>query len=39
MEGVSHVAYIAGADRYTHFHIFFYLQPVERAERHAGARS
>ena len=27
-EGVSHVAYLAGADRYTHFHVFFYLLPV-----------
>jgi hydrophobe/amphiphile efflux-1 (HAE1) family protein len=26
-EGVSHVAYLAGADRYTHFHAFFYLLP------------
>jgi HAE1 family hydrophobic/amphiphilic exporter-1 len=30
-EGVSHLAYLAGADRYTHFHVLFYLQPV--AER------
>jgi HAE1 family hydrophobic/amphiphilic exporter-1 len=30
-EGVSHVAYLAGADRYTHFHVLFYLLPV--AER------
>ena len=27
-EGVSHVSYLAGADRYTHFHVFFYLLPV-----------
>jgi hydrophobic/amphiphilic exporter-1 (mainly G- bacteria), HAE1 family len=27
LEGVSQVAYIAGADRYTHFHLLFYLQP------------
>ena len=27
-EGVSHVTYLAGADRYTHFHVFFYLLPV-----------
>src|SRR5205823_4294608 len=26
-EGVSHVSYLAGADRYTHFHVFFYLLP------------
>jgi HAE1 family hydrophobic/amphiphilic exporter-1 len=30
-EGVSHVAYLAGADRYTHFHVLFYLLPI--AER------
>ena len=36
-EGVSHVTYLAGADRYTHFHLYFYLLPVERADRHAGA--
>jgi HAE1 family hydrophobic/amphiphilic exporter-1 len=30
-EGVSHVTYLAGADRYTHFHVYFYLLPV--AER------
>ncbi len=30
-EGVSHVTYLAGADRYTHFHVMFYLLPV--AER------
>ncbi|MEQ1869240.1 MAG: efflux RND transporter permease subunit [Vicinamibacterales bacterium] len=29
-EGVSHVAFLAGADRYTHFHIFFYLLPVDQ---------
>jgi hydrophobic/amphiphilic exporter-1 (mainly G- bacteria), HAE1 family len=28
-EGVSHVSYLAGADRYTHFHVFFYLLPVD----------
>ena len=38
LEGVSHVAYLAGADRYNHFHLLFYLLPVERADRHAGAR-
>lgn len=27
LEGVRQVSYLAGADRYTHFHIFFYLQP------------
>jgi HAE1 family hydrophobic/amphiphilic exporter-1 len=27
IEGVSKVAYLAGADRYTHFHLFFYLLP------------
>jgi HAE1 family hydrophobic/amphiphilic exporter-1 len=27
-EGVAHVSYLAGADRYTHFHVFFYLLPV-----------
>jgi HAE1 family hydrophobic/amphiphilic exporter-1 len=27
LEGVSHVSYLAGADRYTHFHVFFYLLP------------
>jgi HAE1 family hydrophobic/amphiphilic exporter-1 len=26
-EGVSHVSVLAGADRYTHFHVFFYLLP------------
>ena len=26
-EGVSHVSYLAGADRYNHFHVFFYLLP------------
>ncbi|MEO8257539.1 MAG: efflux RND transporter permease subunit [Acidobacteriota bacterium] len=30
-EGVSHVTYLTGADRYTHFHIFFYMVPA--AER------
>ena len=35
LEGVSQVAYIAGADRYTHFHILFYLQPSnERKATH-----
>ena len=29
-EGVAHVSYIAGADRYTHFHIFFYLLPQDQ---------
>src|SRR5258707_12034268 len=29
-EGVSHVSYLAGADRYTHFHVFFYLLPVDQ---------
>ncbi|HEX7792896.1 MAG TPA: efflux RND transporter permease subunit [Vicinamibacterales bacterium] len=28
-EGVSHVVYLAGADRYTHFHVFFYLLPPD----------
>jgi HAE1 family hydrophobic/amphiphilic exporter-1 len=28
LEGVSQMAYIAGADRYTHFHVLFYLQPA-----------
>ncbi len=28
-EGVSHVSYLAGADRYTHFHVFFYLLPID----------
>src|SRR6185503_18543157 len=28
LEGISHMAYIAGADRYTHFHVLFYLLPV-----------
>ncbi len=27
LEGVSQLAYIAGADRYTHFHLLFYLEP------------
>jgi hydrophobe/amphiphile efflux-1 (HAE1) family protein len=27
LEGVSQVAYLAGADRYTHFHLFFFLLP------------
>jgi hydrophobic/amphiphilic exporter-1 (mainly G- bacteria), HAE1 family len=27
LEGVSQLSYIAGADRYTHFHLLFYLQP------------
>jgi hydrophobe/amphiphile efflux-1 (HAE1) family protein len=27
IDGVSQVAYLAGADRYTHFHLFFYLKP------------
>ena len=34
LEGVSQVAYIAGADRYTHFHLLFYLAARERAEGH-----
>jgi len=29
-DGVAHVSYIAGADRYTHFHIFFYLLPQDQ---------
>jgi HAE1 family hydrophobic/amphiphilic exporter-1 len=30
-EGVANVYYLAGADRYTHYHVFFYLVPqVER---------
>jgi HAE1 family hydrophobic/amphiphilic exporter-1 len=28
-EGVAHVSYLAGADRYTHFHVFFYLLPID----------
>src|SRR6185503_1008650 len=28
IEGVSQLAYIAGADRYTHFHLLFYLKPA-----------
>jgi multidrug efflux pump subunit AcrB len=28
LEGVDHLSYLAGADRYTHFHVFFYLKPV-----------
>jgi HAE1 family hydrophobic/amphiphilic exporter-1 len=28
LEGVSQVVYIAGADRYTHFHLIFYLEPA-----------
>ena len=28
LDGVSHLTYLAGADRYTHFHVFFYLLPV-----------
>lgn len=31
-EGVSHVTYLAGADRYTHFHAFFYLLPQEERD-------
>ncbi|MGE3511622.1 MAG: efflux RND transporter permease subunit [Vicinamibacterales bacterium] len=27
IDGVDHVSYLAGADRYTHFHVFFYLRP------------
>src|SRR5262245_40677348 len=27
IDGVSQIAYLAGADRYTHFHLFFYLLP------------
>ncbi|MEQ1911602.1 MAG: efflux RND transporter permease subunit, partial [Vicinamibacterales bacterium] len=27
-EGVASVSYLAGADRYTHFHVFFYLLPI-----------
>ncbi len=30
-EGVDHVTYLSGADRYTHFHVFFYMRPI--AER------
>ena len=26
---MSHVAYLAGADRYNHFHVFFYLLPAD----------
>jgi len=28
LEGVDHLSYLAGADRYTHFHVFFYLKPA-----------
>jgi HAE1 family hydrophobic/amphiphilic exporter-1 len=28
-EGVAHFSYLAGADRYNHFHVFFYLLPVD----------
>jgi hydrophobe/amphiphile efflux-1 (HAE1) family protein len=28
LEGVAQMAYIAGADRYTHFHLLFYLKPA-----------
>ncbi len=28
-EGVAHSSYLAGADRYNHFHVFYYLLPVE----------
>ena len=28
-EGVANVSYLAGADRYTHFHVFFYLLPID----------
>ena len=38
MEGVSHVGNLAGADRYTHFHVFFYLLPVDERSGHAGRR-
>ena len=31
-EGVSHVEYLAGADRYTHFHVFFHLLPETERE-------
>ncbi len=27
-EGISHVSYLAGADRYNHFHVFFHLVPM-----------
>jgi len=27
IDGVAQVAYVAGADRYTHFHLYFYLKP------------
>ena len=41
LEGVSHVAYLAGADRYTHFHVFFYLLPVNerKVTQDAGDRA
>ncbi|MFN7983872.1 MAG: efflux RND transporter permease subunit [Vicinamibacterales bacterium] len=29
-DGVSSVSYLAGADRYTHFHVFFYLLPLDQ---------
>ena len=28
LDGVAHISYLAGADRYTHFHVFFHLLPV-----------
>ena len=36
-EGVAHVAYLAGADRYNHFHVFVLPPARGRAEGHAGA--
>ena len=36
-EGVSHVTYLAGADRYTHSTSIFYLQPVDERTVIAGA--
>ena len=29
-DGVASVSYLAGADRYTHFHVFFYLLPIDQ---------
>jgi HAE1 family hydrophobic/amphiphilic exporter-1 len=27
LDGVDHMSYLSGADRYNHFHVFFYLKP------------
>ena len=46
LEGVARVAYLAGADRVNHFHVFFYLKPRDERDvtqdaghRRASARS